>query len=151
MGESLALGSKDKKGAIEAFRTALKLEARPGRRVQQSRNAVICRRRINRCRSGVSASDGSRSAKDDMPVLARSCLGGTRAALRSAGNFGMIENMTRKTRFHCSLPSSNEPKKEGAADKLAASPDDVQALVEMGFVEMDGESWVMDGRQKRAD
>jgi hypothetical protein len=40
--------------------------------------------------------------------------------------------------------------RRGAVDKLAASPDDPQALLEMGFIEMDGESWVVDFRQKRA-
>jgi tetratricopeptide (TPR) repeat protein len=35
-------------------------------------------------------------------------------------------------------------------DALAQKPDDPEALVEMGLVVMEGESWVWDGRQERA-
>jgi tetratricopeptide (TPR) repeat protein len=37
-----------------------------------------------------------------------------------------------------------------ATDALAKNPQDPDALVDMGLAVMDGESWVVDGRQKRA-
>ena len=37
-----------------------------------------------------------------------------------------------------------------ATDVLAQKPNDPDALIEMGIAVMDGESWVVDGRQKRA-
>ena len=37
-----------------------------------------------------------------------------------------------------------------ATDMLAQKPNDPDALIEMGTVVMDGDSWVVDGRQKRA-
>ena len=37
-----------------------------------------------------------------------------------------------------------------ATDELAKKPDDPEALVAMGFAVMEGEHWVVDGRQKRA-
>lgn len=37
-----------------------------------------------------------------------------------------------------------------ATDELAKKPDDPKALVEMGFAVMEGDHWVVDGRQKRA-
>lgn len=37
-----------------------------------------------------------------------------------------------------------------ATDTLAQKPNDPDALIEMGIAVMDGESWVVDGRQKRA-
>ena len=37
-----------------------------------------------------------------------------------------------------------------ASDSLAQKPDDPNALLEMGLAVMDGESWVIDGRQERA-
>jgi tetratricopeptide (TPR) repeat protein len=37
-----------------------------------------------------------------------------------------------------------------ATARLAAAPEDPSALVEMGLIVMDGESWVVDGRQERS-
>lgn len=37
-----------------------------------------------------------------------------------------------------------------ATDNLAQKPDDPEALVEMGLAVMEGDSWVVDGRQERA-
>lgn len=37
-----------------------------------------------------------------------------------------------------------------AADALAQKPEDPEALVQMGLVVMEGDSWVVDGRQERA-
>ena len=39
---------------------------------------------------------------------------------------------------------------ERAKESLAKKPDDPEALVEMGMAVMDGDHWVLDGRQKRA-
>jgi hypothetical protein len=37
-----------------------------------------------------------------------------------------------------------------ATDALAQRPNDPEALVDMGRAVMDGDSWMMDGRQERA-
>ena len=37
-----------------------------------------------------------------------------------------------------------------ATDELAKKPDDSEKLLQMGFAVMDGDSWVVDGRQDRA-
>jgi tetratricopeptide (TPR) repeat protein len=37
-----------------------------------------------------------------------------------------------------------------ATDGLAQKPNDPDALIEMGMAVMDGDFWVVDGRQKRA-
>ena len=41
-------------------------------------------------------------------------------------------------------------KLQKATDALAKNPKDPDRLIEMGFVVMEGDSWVVDGRQKRA-
>ena len=43
-----------------------------------------------------------------------------------------------------------EEKLERAKESLAKKPDDPKALVEMGLAVMEGDHWVVDGRQKRA-
>src|SRR5919112_5881696 len=37
-----------------------------------------------------------------------------------------------------------------ATDALARKPEDPDALIEMGYTVMDGDSWVVDGRQEKA-
>jgi tetratricopeptide (TPR) repeat protein len=41
-------------------------------------------------------------------------------------------------------------KKKAAEEALAKNPDDPQALLQMGLMVMEGESWVIDGRQEKA-
>lgn len=41
-------------------------------------------------------------------------------------------------------------KKKNAEDALAKKPNDPEALLQMGLMVMDGESWVVDGRQEKA-
>jgi cytochrome c-type biogenesis protein CcmH/NrfG len=41
-------------------------------------------------------------------------------------------------------------KKKAAEDNLAKNPNSPEALLQMGLMVMDGESWVVDGRQEKA-
>lgn len=150
MGESLSMGNKDKKGAIEAFRTALKLKPDL---VRASENLGMSLS-VEGDKKG--AEEVYRKAMDLDPqkMACRFPLGrllveqGRLSEAREIWNGRKYDEKDIFPLFITVLERAE--KKKAAAHKLAASPDDPQALLEMGFVEMDRESWVVDGRQKRA-
>jgi tetratricopeptide (TPR) repeat protein len=62
-----------------------------------------------------------------------------RQDIRSGQNFSKF----------CKLLERTE-KKKAAEDALAKDPNDPDALLQMGLMVMEGESWVVDGRQEKA-
>ena len=150
LGESLAMGSKDNKGAIEAFRTALKLKPDF---VKASESLGM---QLSVVGDKKEAEEVFRKAMEVDPEkmagrfsLARLLVETGR--LTEARQIWNDRKYDEKNTFPLVITLlERAEKKKAAADKLAASPDDPAVLVEMGFVEMDGESWSVDGRQKRA-
>jgi tetratricopeptide (TPR) repeat protein len=150
MGESLAMGHKDNKGAIEAFRTALKLKPDL---VDASENLGM---QLSVAGDKRGAEEVFRKAMELDPekMACRFSLGrvlveqGRLVEARQIWNERKYDEKNRFPLFITELERAE--KKKTATEKLAASPDDPQALLEMGFVEMEGESWSVDGRQKRA-
>lgn len=150
MGESLAMGSKDNKGAIEAFRTALKLK--PGL-VSASEDLGV---QLSIAGDKKGAEEVFRKAMelDPQKMACRFSLGrilveqGRLAEARELWNGRKSDEKNIIPPFITVLERAE--RKKAAGDKLAASPDDPDALIEMGFAEMEGEPWSWEGRQKRA-
>lgn len=150
MGESLSMGSKDNEGAIEAFRTALKLK--PGL-VSASENLGV---QLSVAGDKKGAEEVFRKAMelDPQNMACRFSLGrilveqGRLAEARDLWNGRKSDEKGIIPPFITVLERAE--RKKAAADKLSASPDDPNALMEMGFAEMEGESWSWDDRQKRA-
>lgn len=150
LGESLSMGSKDNKGAIEAFRLALKLKPDF---VKASENLGM---QLSATGDKKGAEEVFRNAmeRDPQKMVSRFSLGrllveaGRLAEARQIWNDRKYDEKNTFPLFITLLERAE--KKKAAFDKLASSPDDTDALLEMGFIEMDGESWVVDGRQKRA-
>jgi tetratricopeptide (TPR) repeat protein len=150
MGESLSMGSKDNQGAIEAFRMALKLKPDM---VSASENLGM---QLSVSGNKKEAEDVFRKALelDPQKMACRFPLGRNlveQGRLTEARQIWNDRKFDEKNTFPLFITLlERAEKRKSAADKLAASPDDPQALLEMGFIEMDGEFWVVDGRQKRA-
>jgi tetratricopeptide (TPR) repeat protein len=150
MGESLAMGSKDVKGAIEAFRTSLKLKPNL---VTASENLGM---HLSVAGDKKEAEEVFRKAMELDPekMACRFSLGrilveqGRLSEARQVWNERKFDEKNTIPPFITLLERAE--KKKLVSDKLAASPDDPQAILEMGIVEMDGEFWFADGRQKRA-
>lgn len=150
MGESLAMGNKDNKAAIEAYRTALKLKPDL---VSASKNLGM---QLSVAGDKKAAEEVYRKAMDLDPekMACRFELGrilveqGKLAEARQLWNDRKYDEKDTFPLFITLLERAE--KKKVAAEKLATAPDDPQALLEMGLMEMDGESWVVNGRQKRA-
>ena len=150
MAESLAMGSKDNKGAIEAFRTALKLK--PG--LVSASEGLGMQLSVAGDKKGAEEVYRKALELDPQKMACRFPLGrilvqqGRLIEARELWN-GRKSDETNTFPLFITLLERAE-KKKAATDKLAASPDDPQALMEMGFVEMEGEFWSHDGRQLRA-
>lgn len=149
LGESLSMGSKDNKGAIEVFRVALKLKPNFPKASEKLGEQLLY---IDK----KEAEEVFRKAMELDPekMVCRFSLGrllvqaGRLAEARQIWNDRKYDEKNTFPPFIILLERAE--KKKAASDKLAALPDDPNALMEMGFIEMDGESWVVDGRQKRA-
>lgn len=150
LGESLSMGSKDNKGAIEAFRMALKLK--PGLSKASENLGML----LSSEGEKKEAEEVFRKAMelDPQKMICRFSLGRllvTEGRLVEARQVWNERKYDEKNTFPLFITLlERAEKKKTASDKLSASPNDTEALLEMGFVEMDGESWVVDGRQKRA-
>ncbi len=150
MGESLGMGNKDKKGAIEAFRTALKLKPDL---VTASANLGMSLS-VEGDKKG--AEEVFRKAMDLDPqkMACRFSLGRIlveQGRLLEARQIWNERKSDEKDTFPLFITVlERAEKKKSAAEKLASLPDDPQALLEIGLIEMDGEPWVVNGRQKRA-
>lgn len=150
MGEALSLGNYDTKGAIEAFRTAVKLKP----------DLIVASEHLG---SELSISGDEKGAEevfrkameiDPQKMACRFELGrslvrqGRLADARELWNGRKYDEENTFPLFITVLERAE--KKKAAEDKLAASPNDPNALLEMGFAEMEGDNWNRDGRQKRA-
>ncbi len=150
LGEALGMSSKDTKGALEAFRTAFKLKPEMVEAAEEYGRALSV--------SGdkKAAEEVYRKALqlDPKQMAGRFLLGrllveqGRLAEAREIWN-GRKHDETDTFPLFISLLERAE-KRKAAVDKLAASPNDSEALLAMGFAEMEGDSWVIDGRHKRA-
>ena len=150
LGQALAIGSKEYPAAIDAYRSALRLKpdmAKASRELGMLLSVTGNKKE---------AEEVYRKAMDRDPqrMACRFALGrllveqGKLAEARALWNERKFDEKDTFPLFITVLERAE--KKKAAADKLAATPDDADALVEMGFVEMDGETWVSDGRQKLA-
>lgn len=150
LGESLSMGNRDTKGAIEAFRTALRLKPDFA---AASWNLGI---QLSVAGDKKGAEEVYRKAMELDPekMSSRFDLGRVlveQGRLAEARQLWKERKYDEKNTFPLFITLlERSEKKKAAADKLAAAPDDPQALLEMGLIEMDGESWVVDGRQNRA-
>lgn len=150
LGQSLGMGSKDTKGALEAFRKAFK--AKP--ELIQAAEEYGSELSYHGDEKGAEEVYRKSLASDPNGMACRFLLGrllvkrGRLAEAREIWN-GRKYDETNTFPLFITLLERAE-KKKAAIDKLAANPEDAQALFEMGIIEMDGESWVVDDRQKRA-
>jgi protein O-mannosyl-transferase len=150
MGESLAMGSKDNKGAIEAFRMALKLKPNFPKASENLGMQLSVYGDIKE------AEEVYRKAMelDPQKMVCRFPLGrilvkmGRLTEARQIWNDRKYDEKDTFPLFITLLERAE--KKKSASDKLAAEPNNPEALLEMGLIEMDGEFWSVDGRQKSA-
>jgi len=150
LGESLGMGSKDTKGALEAFRTAFRLKPELVKAGEELGSSLS----YHGDKKGAEEVFRKSLEKDPNGMACRFLLGrllveqGRLVEAREVWN-GRKHDETNTFPLFITLLERAEKKRDVSA-KLAAAPDDPNALLEMGFMEMEGESWSVDGRQKRA-
>jgi superkiller protein 3 len=146
LGELLAMGSKDKPGAIEAYRTAIKLKPDHfrayymlGMHLEDKEAEELYKKAM---------------ALDPEKMACRFSLGrvlvkqGRLAEARVLWNERKYDEKNIFPTF-ISLLERAESRKQ-AEDDLAKNPNDPDALLKMGLMVMEGDSWVVDRRQERA-
>lgn len=150
LGELLSVGDSDHKAAIVAYRTALKLK--PEMHHLYAPLGMLYS--LNKDEKG--AEDIYRMAMEVDPdkMASRFELGrllvkqGRLAEARTLWDGRKSDKDNTYPNF-ITLLERAEKRKE-AEETLAKKPNDPEALLQMGLMVMDGESWVVDGRQERA-
>ena len=150
MGESLAMGSKDNKGALEALKTAVKLKPDFAKASEHLGMQLLV------AGNKKEAEEVYRKAMDLDPkkMACRFNLGrilveqGRLAEAREIWNGRSWDEKNTIPVFIDVLERAE--RKKAAEAKLAASPNDPNALMELGFAWMEGDSWSADDRQRKA-
>lgn len=149
MGESLAMGSKDTKGAIEALRTAVRIKPdlfEASSQLGMQLLAVDKREAETVFRAAME--------RDPKKMACRFQLGrllvdqGRLVEAREIWNGRAEDEKNTFPKFIDVLERAE--RKKAAADNLEASPDSPDALLAMGFAQMEGEYYSHDGRQAKA-
>jgi len=150
LGEVLAIGSKDNDGAIEAFRTAIKLK--PDLFSAYTQLGI----HLDAKKDYKGAEEVYRKAMELDPRkmecrfrLGRVLIEQGRLAEARALWDGRSSDKVNTIPSFISLLERAEKLKQ-ATDDLAKKPNDPEALLQMGLMVMEGESWSVDGRQERA-
>jgi tetratricopeptide (TPR) repeat protein len=146
LGELLAMGDGDTNGAIEAYRTSIKLKPdlfnayyQLGMHLDKKDAEELYRKAM---------------ALDPQKMACRFSLGrilvkqGRLAEARVLWNERKYDEKNIEPAFITLLERAEKLKQ--VEDALAQKPEDPDALLRMGFMVMEGESWSFDGRQERA-
>jgi superkiller protein 3 len=150
LGELLAMGSKDRKGAIEAFRTAIKLKPDFFKAYDQLGMHLEGDKDLK----GAEELYITALALDPQKMACRFDLGrllvkqGRLTEARILWNERKFDEKNVFPAFITLLERAEKLKQ--AEDALAQKPNDTELLLNMGLMVMEGESWVVDGRQERA-
>lgn len=150
LGELLAIGSKDKKGASEALRTAIKLKPD----LFDAYYLLGMHLAVAKDEKGAEEVYRKAMAVDPQKMACRFSLGrllvkqGRLAEARVVWNERSHDKDDTFPNFITVLKRAEKLKQ--ATDDLAKKPIDPDALVQMGLMVMEGESWSVDGRQERA-
>lgn len=150
LGQSLGMSSKDTKGALEAYRTAYKLRPDMVEAAEEFGSSL----RYHGDKKGAEEVYRRALKLDPNGMACRFLLGrllveeGRLVEAREIWNGRKYDEKDTFPLFIVLLERAE--KKKAVADKLAAAPSDPQALLAMGFMELEGDHWVVDGRQRRA-
>lgn len=150
LGEALAIGDKDRDAAIEAYRIAVKLKPELFEVYKQLGMLLS----VSEDQKG--AEDVYRKAMelDPKKMASRFDLGrllveqGRLAEARSLWEGRTSDTDNTFPNFITLLERAEKLKQ--ATEALEKKPNDSEALVQMGMMVMEGDSWVVDGRQERA-
>ncbi len=151
LGELLGIGDGDKKGQIEAFRKAIQLKPDL---VDAYRSLGNTLEWVNKDDKGAEEVYRTAMQVDPKKMAGRFELGRLlvrRSRLKEAR--ALWEGRTAdedKTFPNFITLLERAEKMERAKADLAQKPNDPDTLLQMGLIVMDGESWVVDGRQERA-
>lgn len=150
LGDALSIGSGNGSEAIEAFRTAIKLK--PGMLAAYTELGMLLA--VTKDEKGAEGVYRKAMAIDPKKMACRFDLGrllvkqGRLAEARAVWDGRASDTDNTFPNFIVLLVRAEKLKE--ATDALAKKPNDSDTLVEMGLMVMDGESWVVDGRQERA-
>ena len=150
IGEALRWDEKRRAEAIDAYQTAIKID--PG--LLSSYEALGELFDVARDQKGAEDAYRRGLAADPNHVACRFPLGrmlvrqGRLAEARALWNARTSDEDKTFPQFIVLLERAETLKR--ATDALVQKPNDPEALVAAGLAEMDGESWVVDGRQERA-
>ncbi len=150
LGEALSIGDKDHTEAIEAYRTAIKLE--PDLLTAYRQLGMLLS--VGEDEKGAEEIYRRAMGRDPEKMASRFDLGrllvkqGRLAEARAIWNARTSDKDGTFPNFIDLLTRAEDLKK--ATDGLAQKPDDPEALLQMGTMVMEGDSWVVDGRHERA-
>lgn len=150
IGETLRFNEKRRDDAISAYRSALKLNPR-FLEAYEPLGELLTR---NDDFKGAEALYQQAMVADPKKMTGRFPLGrmlvkqGRLAEARELWNGRTSEEDNTFPNFIVVLQRAENLQR--ATDALSQKPNDPAALVEMGFAVMDGDPWIVDGRQKRA-
>ena len=150
LAEVLGTGDKDRKEAIEAYRTAIRLK--PDLLTAYDQLGMLLS--VTEDEKGAEEVYRKAMALDPKKMACRFALGRLlvkqeRLAEARAVWDGRTSDTDNTFPNFITLLERAEKLKQ-ATDALAQKPNDPEALLQMGLMVMDGESWVVDGRQDRA-
>ena len=150
LGELLAIGGKDTKGAIEALRTAIKLKPS----LFDAYYLLGMHLNVAGDEKGAEEVYRKAMAQDPQKMSCRFSLGrllvkyNRLAEARVVWNERSHDKDNTDPNFITVLKRAEKLKQ--ATDNLSQKPNDPEALVQMGLMVLDGESWSVDGRHERA-
>ena len=150
LGDALSIGSKDPAGTIEAYRTAIKFKPD----LLSAYGPLGMHMAVAKDEKGAEEIYRRAVEIDPNRMACRFDLGRLlvkQGRLTEARTLWEGRNSDKDNTFPNFITLLERAEKlQRVTAMLAAKPNDPDALVEMGVIVMDGESWVVDGRQERA-
>ncbi len=150
LGDLLSIGASGHKESIEAFRKAIEL--RPG--LLEAYRQLGMALKVSKDEKGAEEVYRKAMEIDPKRMASRFDLGrllveqGRLAEAREVWNKRSSDEDKTFPNFITVLERAE--KFEAAKQSYSKSPNDPEAILQMGMITMDGESWVVDGRQERA-
>lgn len=150
LGELLSIGNKDNAGAIEAYKTAIKLKPE----LFEAYDYLGMQLSAAGDKKGAEEIYRLAMAADPRKMASRFTLGrmlveqGRLAEARTLWEGKAWEKDNTFPNFITVLERAERLKK--ATEDLAQKPGDPETLLQMGLMVMEGDSWVVNGRQERA-